>query len=200
MMSLKPLRPPQRSILLLNFLALLLLAFNITAPAAATGDDKLDGALRFMLRGGRLTSFTATATKIGRGRETVDVIIEAAQDIAPRLRQLGVEVRTVIGRDPVIITADVPLSVVRELTNIPELLGIQASRQLHPTLDKSIPESRINQVWATSFSGNPVRGKGVIVAVVDSGIDWRHGDFKDAQGTSRILEIWDQEAATGTPP
>ncbi|HEY3131306.1 MAG TPA: S8 family peptidase [Acidobacteriota bacterium] len=197
-MSVKSLPSPRRLLLLLNFLALLLLVFNITALAAATGDDKLDAALRLMLRGGHLTSLAST--KMVRGRETADVVIEAAQDIAPRLRQLGVEVRTVIGKDPVIITADVPLSVVRELTNIPELLGIQASRQLRPTLDKSIPESRINQVWATSFNGIPVRGKGVIVAVVDSGIDWRHGDFKDSQGNTRILEIWDQEAASGTPP
>src|SRR3989442_3035204 len=190
--------PTRRLSLLLNFLALLLLVFNITTLTAATGDDKLDAALRLMLRGGHLTS--RAATKSVGGRATADVIIEAAQDIAPRLRQLVVEVRTVIGKDPVIITADVPLSVVRELTNIPELLGIQASRQLRPTLDKSIPESRINQVWATSFNAIPVRGKGVIVAVVDNWIDWRHRDFHDLQGQSRTLRIFVPEAAFRTSP
>ncbi|RME43699.1 MAG: hypothetical protein D6791_14835, partial [Chloroflexi bacterium] len=63
-----------------------------------------------------------------------------------------------------------------------------------------IPEIRADQVWATTHNGIPVKGRGVIVAIVDSGIDWQHGDFKDAQGHSRILEIWDQTAQRGTPP
>ena len=35
-------------------------------------------------------------------------------------------------------------------------------------------------------------GKGVIVAVLDSGIDYAHPDFCNADGTTRILELWDQ--------
>lgn len=36
-------------------------------------------------------------------------------------------------------------------------------------------------------------GQGVIVGDVDSGVDWSHGDFLNADGTSRILYIWDTE-------
>lgn len=35
-------------------------------------------------------------------------------------------------------------------------------------------------------------GKGVIIAVIDSGIDYAHPDFCNADGSSRILELWDQ--------
>lgn len=41
------------------------------------------------------------------------------------------------------------------------------------------------------LSGGPLTGKGVIVGVVDSGIDWRHEDFTRQDGTSRILYLWD---------
>jgi len=34
-------------------------------------------------------------------------------------------------------------------------------------------------------------GKGAIVGVVDSGIDWTHPDFVRADGTSRVLYLWD---------
>lgn len=34
-------------------------------------------------------------------------------------------------------------------------------------------------------------GKGVIVGIVDTGIDWRHEDFIKPDGTSRILYLWD---------
>lgn len=46
------------------------------------------------------------------------------------------------------------------------------------------------------LTGNSVvsslRGQGVLVAVIDSGISWRNRDFRNADGTSRILFLWDQ--------
>lgn len=41
-------------------------------------------------------------------------------------------------------------------------------------------------------SRNNLTGRGVLVAVVDSGIDYAHTDFCNADGTTRILELWDQ--------
>lgn len=37
-------------------------------------------------------------------------------------------------------------------------------------------------------------GKGVIVAIIDTGIDFLHPDFLDSAGNTRILNIWDQTA------
>ncbi|MDE5865522.1 MAG: S8 family peptidase, partial [Lachnospiraceae bacterium] len=37
-----------------------------------------------------------------------------------------------------------------------------------------------------------LRGQGVLVAVIDSGISWRNRDFRNADGTRRILFLWDQ--------
>ena len=35
-------------------------------------------------------------------------------------------------------------------------------------------------------------GKGVIIAIIDSGIDYAHPDFCNSDGSTRILELWDQ--------
>ena len=43
-------------------------------------------------------------------------------------------------------------------------------------------------------------GKGVIVGIVDTGIDYKHEDFIDDTGKSRILYIWDQTDAGGPNP
>ncbi|MBN2497531.1 MAG: S8 family serine peptidase [Deltaproteobacteria bacterium] len=38
----------------------------------------------------------------------------------------------------------------------------------------------------------PGRGAGVLVAVIDSGLDWRHADFRDDEGRSRVVCLLDQ--------
>ena len=42
-------------------------------------------------------------------------------------------------------------------------------------------------------------GKGVLIATLDSGIDYYHNDFRNEDGTTRIISIWDQNVK-GTPP
>ena len=44
---------------------------------------------------------------------------------------------------------------------------------------------------AGAFDHQGLTGKGVVVGVVDSGIDWKHADFQRADGTTRILALWD---------
>jgi len=43
-------------------------------------------------------------------------------------------------------------------------------------------------------------GRNVLVAVVDSGIDISHPDFRNADGTTRILKLWDQTIPAGSVP
>ncbi|MBR2407391.1 MAG: S8 family serine peptidase [Lachnospiraceae bacterium] len=40
-------------------------------------------------------------------------------------------------------------------------------------------------------------GRGVLVAMIDSGIDYTHPDFRNEDGTTRIAALWDQTAGNG---
>ena len=42
-------------------------------------------------------------------------------------------------------------------------------------------------------------GKGILVGIVDSGVDYFHPDFRNEDGSTRILRLWDQSVA-GNPP
>lgn len=42
-------------------------------------------------------------------------------------------------------------------------------------------------------------GKGILVGIVDSGVDYFHPDFRNTDGSSRILRLWDQ-SIEGAPP
>jgi minor extracellular serine protease Vpr len=44
---------------------------------------------------------------------------------------------------------------------------------------------------ANEFNKGTLSGKGVIVGVIDTGIDFKHPDFIRPDGTSRIIAIWD---------
>lgn len=92
-------------------------------------------------------------------------------------------------------TATLPLSQIAVLSESPEVLRIWASRPLEPSLDISVPELGAPAFWYGSPS---TTGQGVIVGIVDSGVDILHPAFRldrDGDGFlegSRILFYWDQ--------
>jgi subtilisin family serine protease len=103
----------------------------------------------------------------------------------------GARVRSVIGD---IVTADIPVNSLKRLAGLQNIVYIQAAREVQPALlDASVPDTGADQVWQ---SAPGYTGKGVIVGVIDAGIDWRHPDFKGKDGTTRILYIWDQIVQT----
>ncbi|MEZ4701077.1 MAG: S8 family serine peptidase [Rhodothermales bacterium] len=62
--------------------------------------------------------------------------------------------------------------------------------------DKVRSETRVDRLHAMGYTG-----QGVIVAVLGSGIDYAHPDFRRADGTSRILYLYDMtdDAGAGAP-
>jgi minor extracellular serine protease Vpr len=55
-----------------------------------------------------------------------------------------------------------------------------------------------------AFAKYGLTGQGVIVAILDRGIDYTHADFRNKDGTTRIRHMWDQSAqnlcASNNPP
>ncbi|ADL02757.1 S8 family peptidase [Lacrimispora saccharolytica] len=66
------------------------------------------------------------------------------------------------------------------------------------TSTTSLEKSGISTVQRNPFLA--LFGSGVLVAVIDTGIDYQHPAFKYNDGTTRILTMWDQTDQSGTPP
>lgn len=45
---------------------------------------------------------------------------------------------------------------------------------------------------AIGQNDGPYTGRGVLMAVIDSGIDYGHPDFRNPDGSTRIAQLWDQ--------
>ncbi|MCK5145434.1 S8 family peptidase, partial [bacterium] len=80
-----------------------------------------------------------------------------------------------------------------------EVAFIEYIRQFQPLLDASIIDIRADQVHA-GILGTVYKGKDTFIGIVDSGIDWKHEDFIDLHGKTRIYGIWDQTDDSGSPP
>lgn len=51
-----------------------------------------------------------------------------------------------------------------------------------------------------NFPGLQLMGEGILVGIVDTGIEYSNPIFRHLDGTSRIMRIWDQTLTEGTPP
>jgi len=98
-------------------------------------------------------------------------------------------------------TARATVGQIAQLSALESVHYIALAKRLKPLLDVSVPEIGADKLQNGSFNGVSYTGKGVIVGIIDTGIDWSDLDFRsDADpGQSRILWLWDQ-TVTGAPP
>ena len=153
--------------------------------------DKLDPQLRFIQEAKKkqLEELAETRrfgldTEAAQPRANVLLRFEAADVSA--LEAAGLEIGTVAGD---VVTGSIDVAKLGALADADGVLAVEGSRPMARELDLAVVESRANLVH-TGPPGH--RGAGVIVGIVDSGIDWRHECFRRADGSSRILFIWDQ--------
>lgn len=97
--------------------------------------------------------------------------------------------------------AVVPQDLMEQFTNRAEIEYIEKPKRLFFAVDQGIRASCISAVQSSFFN---LSGKGILCGLADSGIDWRHPDFCNPDGTTRIAAIWDQtlipDAARGMYP
>lgn len=64
--------------------------------------------------------------------------------------------------------------------------------------DISIEKSGIGEVQRNPYLA--LYGTGILMGIIDTGIDYLHPAFRHNDSTSRIFSIWDQTVQSGTPP
>ena len=75
------------------------------------------------------------------------------------------------------------------ISSQPEVEYIEKPKRLFFSAAQGRSASCINPLQTGAFD---LRGQGVLVAVIDSGVDYFHPDFRNEDGTTRIVALWDQ--------
>ena len=89
---------------------------------------------------------------------------------------------------------------VERLSEIPEVEYIEKPKRLFFQTEAGRRASCTDQVQDIRFFPEGIlEGRGVLVAVLDSGIDYASPDFRNPDGTTRIYRLWDQ-TIPGSPP
>lgn len=89
-----------------------------------------------------------------------------------------------------ILTVEEPL--IPRVAALPEVEYVEAPKELF--YDVVFGEGRAASCLSAVQppTGRGLTGRGTVVGVIDSGIDVFHPDFRNEDGSSRILEVWDQ--------
>ncbi|CEO26724.1 bile acid germinant receptor pseudoprotease CspC [Paraclostridium sordellii] len=128
------------------------------------------------------------------------------EDVEKDLKSNGIERYVIINNQ--LLAIYVPINFREEiLTTIETVAWWQRSMPMSSLIE--VTNNMSTGVSITDSAGtdyiykNPyitTTGKDVLIAIIDSGIDYLHPDFINENNTSKIVSIWDQESNKNQPP
>jgi subtilisin family serine protease len=104
----------------------------------------------------------------------------------------GLNVARVMGD---VVTGTIAPDKIESVRLDPNVRSLKAATKVEPNIHISVPEIRATQqIIRDSLpqGSRALDGSGVIVGVVDFGCDFGHRNFRNEDGTTRILYLWDQ--------
>lgn len=133
--------------------------------------------------------------------EEVDLFVHGSvAGVSDAVRSVGGRVKMSLGR---LVSARVPISEVRNLAASPAVERFEFSLYRGELLNDSMRvRAHVNEVQAgLAPLPQAYNGEGVVVGIIDTGVDHNHPDFENADGTTRIAYYWDQAlSGSGAPP
>lgn len=163
-------------------------------------DQKMDNLLNLALDSTNQEREKSGNLNVGYEEESGlwDVVVKYSGDI----RDLsGEKIRAVplLGGYAVVT---LPQEELERFSERPQVEFMEMPKRLYFQLLQGTEASCVRSVQEEIGSEPGLSGRGVLMGIVDSGVDYRHPDFCNEDGTSRILRLWDQSArgTEGSPP
>ena len=125
-------------------------------------------------------------------QKTWDVIVKYT-GLERNLSGSGIQAVPLLGNYAVVT---LPESEIDRYSDRENVIFMEKPKQLYFEVFQGKTASCIHSLQTGSAA---LTGRGILMGIVDSGVDYFHPDFRNADGSSRILALWDQ-GIPGRPP
>lgn len=126
--------------------------------------------------------------------DTWELIVKYSGSLQPIEEELGISA-VELSNGYAIIT--IPENLIDRMIQYEQIEFVEKPKRLFYEADEGRTASCINPLQTPIYN---LFGEGVLVAIIDSGIDYSHPDFRNEDGTTRILSLWDQTIPGNPPP
>ena len=115
--------------------------------------------------------------------------------VISKLESLGVEIQETF-LDGTLVTALIPVDKIEEVAAIADVKRVNAATMMRKSTNTARQLTNVDDVLSYSADAqsaglpNAFDGSGVVLGVIDTGIDFNHIAFKDASGNSRIKQAY----------
>ena len=118
----------------------------------------------------------------------IAMLKQGAQCPTSLLQQLGIKIRTTIGR---MLILNIPAESLTALETIDEIESVSADQMNQTMNNNARQKSKVTEVATPEKAQQKnlpqaYTGKGVLVGLVDTGIDFNHAAFRNPDGSTRI--------------
>lgn len=158
-------------------------------------NEKIDNTLNIALNLPEEDLEKSQELSVGIENDIWELIIRYQGNLDELRRLPNVNVRELSNGYAVITT---PKNLIDAISNLEQIIFIEKPKRLEYSVLNGKRESCINQVQQDNFFNNGMGlfGEGVIVGIADSGIDHTNSVFRNQDGSTRILRLWDQVTDT----
>jgi subtilisin family serine protease len=132
----------------------------------------------------------ASGKSAGSVRDSIDTFLKLndGQDVS-EIEGVGVRVVNRFGQ---LLTVRIALGDVEKVATLPSVKDIDMGAPVHLCNDSARIASKVDILHSGGGAlGQQYKGKGVIVGVIDLGIEYNHINFKNANGKSRVKMVYD---------
>lgn len=159
-------------------------------------DQKIDNLLNLALDMTEEEREKSWNLNVGFEKEnkTWEIIVKYSGDLTG-LAGENIQIQQLLGGYAVVT---LPEGELEAFSSRPQIEYIEKPKRLYFSLNEGKRAGCINVVQQRGVGRNEtadalsLSGKGILMGIVDSGIDYRHPDFRNTDGTTRILKLWDQ--------
>lgn len=163
------------------------LTFPVAAIMAVTSQaqGKLD--LPASLLVGKMELETPAASRVGAASEEVTVIVSLNDGhTAADLKAEGYEVLDSRGGMAIV---RIPVNGLEDAASLSWVSSVSVGHEAYAMCDNARTVAGVSDLHA-GYDGHSYKGEGVVVGLMDTGLDINHHNFQDASGNPRASRLW----------